>query len=809
MVSCENAVELTEIILGYFGLNTGLFSKITSTIQLGKNIIAENKLTDKQKFIKTMESSIYSFLSIENVTDDVIEKLKDTLQNHLDLQELMHHYGDHGGFCELLAETQYSKQEQDSDNSFSAYFTTLSGIVEAIFNHLNLFEVGSNASIAALQKLCNYNEMCRLYGEKLNENNYLLNYRGSFAEYIDSVKLLPKLKTSNKFSYLHSAIKFYGRKDECAAIQEFLEQDKRISIWAITGPGGIGKSKFARHIAETYQHKMGVVWLTDDEFTKISLIVNTNNNICYDRPILFICDYAASKSEKLNNLIEKMSKMEYKVRFLLLERSSAWYYGFLNEHNYANEYKYIGINDAAPINLSYSVFTKNEYYNILDDFSRANYQTIIENNDKDQIIAYAEGLSTDSTQRMKSARCLFLLLAADAYLTHTDTHTLHSWDENALLINYINHSKKLLKDRYSAHTIKVAYRILALATALGGLDLEETYSTGIQSDIDDLTISLDNDCSAVSALFSELSEKTVDFMTAASLLPDIIGEFLFINELQSLSKKTKQEWFTLIYEREYGRSFLARSIADWDTEKNIIRKYMIDNRNTNSVHSAKTLCDAVLELHEFKKAQKILESMEEMISNEPEILEQYTFAITYMIDMAEYEEQRRFCLEKIERLTEAEIILKEDSASSNTYSNIARIFYEMGVYKRALNYYQNALTINEKVLGLEHPDTATSYNNIAGVYKNMGDYDTALEFYQKALAITEKVLGLEHPSTAITYYNISVVYLESKNYTIALTYLQKAYSIFKEKLGKNHAYMNTIAKKIKETKQKLQNSSTT
>lgn len=271
MVSYENAVELTEIILGYFGLNIGLFSKITSTIQRGKNIAEKNALTEKQKFIKTMESSIYSFISSENVTEDVIEKLKDTLQNHFDLQELMHHYGDHGKFCRLLAETQYSKREQVSDNSFFAYFTTLNGIVEAIFNHLDLFEVGSNASIAALQKLCDYNEMCRLYGEKLNENNYLLHYKGSFTEYIDIAKLMPKLKTSNKFSYLHYAIKFHGRKDECAAIQEFLEQDKKISIWAITGAAGIGKSKFARHIAETYQHKMGVVWLTDDEFTKISL----------------------------------------------------------------------------------------------------------------------------------------------------------------------------------------------------------------------------------------------------------------------------------------------------------------------------------------------------------------------------------------------------------------------------------------------------------------------------------------------------------------------------------------------------------
>jgi len=62
------------------------------------------------------------------------------------------------------------------------------------------------------------------------------------------------------------------------------------------------------------------------------------------------------------------------------------------------------------------------------------------------------------------------------------------------------------------------------------------------------------------------------------------------------------------------------------------------------------------------------------------------------------------------------------------------------------------------VLGKEHPDTASTYNGIAGVYSNQGEYSKALEWYEKALAIYEKVLGKEHPNTVSTYNSIALVY---------------------------------------------------
>ena len=80
---------------------------------------------------------------------------------------------------------------------------------------------------------------------------------------------------------------------------------------------------------------------------------------------------------------------------------------------------------------------------------------------------------------------------------------------------------------------------------------------------------------------------------------------------------------------------------------------------------------------------------------------------------------------------------------------------DQGAYDKALPLYQRALQIVEKVLGPEHPRTATSLNNLALQYKTLGAYDQALPLYQRALAIREKALGPEHPDTAVSLNNLA------------------------------------------------------
>ncbi|MCP4359898.1 MAG: tetratricopeptide repeat protein, partial [Chloroflexi bacterium] len=65
------------------------------------------------------------------------------------------------------------------------------------------------------------------------------------------------------------------------------------------------------------------------------------------------------------------------------------------------------------------------------------------------------------------------------------------------------------------------------------------------------------------------------------------------------------------------------------------------------------------------------------------------------------------------------------------------------------------LAIREKVLGPEHPDTATSLNNLALLLQAQGDYEGALPYYDRALAIFEAKLGPNHPNTRIVRSNLA------------------------------------------------------
>ena len=134
--------------------------------------------------------------------------------------------------------------------------------------------------------------------------------------------------------------------------------------------------------------------------------------------------------------------------------------------------------------------------------------------------------------------------------------------------------------------------------------------------------------------------------------------------------------------------------------------------------------------------------------------------------------------------------------SSNLYNNLAGVYYAQGEYDKALEYYEKALVIREKVLGKDHPDTATTFNNMALVYRAQGEYDKALEYYEKSREIQEKVLGKDHPSTAITYNNLAGVYLAQGEYDKALEYYEKALEIFTTKLGEEHPNTKTVRKNI-------------
>ena len=145
------------------------------------------------------------------------------------------------------------------------------------------------------------------------------------------------------------------------------------------------------------------------------------------------------------------------------------------------------------------------------------------------------------------------------------------------------------------------------------------------------------------------------------------------------------------------------------------------------------------------------------------------------------------------------LLIKNNSkciSSSELYHNLAVVYRGQGEYAKALEYYEKARAIRERVLGTDHPDTATTYNNLAGVYRGQGEYAKALEYYEKDRAIIEKVLGTDHPSMAITYNNMAGMYAVQGEYDKALEYYEKALKIFTAKLGEKHPYTKSVRRSV-------------
>src|SRR5262249_12486466 len=111
-----------------------------------------------------------------------------------------------------------------------------------------------------------------------------------------------------------------------------------------------------------------------------------------------------------------------------------------------------------------------------------------------------------------------------------------------------------------------------------------------------------------------------------------------------------------------------------------------------------------------------------------------------------------------------------------------------GKYAAAERSFREALAICRKVLGEEHPATATSCNNVAFCLAAQGQPGKALPPYEKALRIRRKVLGEEHPDTANSYDSVGCCVNDQGQHGKALPLLEKALTICGKVWGEEHPH---------------------
>ncbi|KAH9667006.1 tetratricopeptide repeat (TPR)-like superfamily protein [Citrus sinensis] len=118
--------------------------------------------------------------------------------------------------------------------------------------------------------------------------------------------------------------------------------------------------------------------------------------------------------------------------------------------------------------------------------------------------------------------------------------------------------------------------------------------------------------------------------------------------------------------------------------------------------------------------------------------------------------------------------------TASAYSLLAVVLYHTG------DFNQKALDINERELGLDHPDTMKSYGDLSVFYYRLQHIELALKYVNRALFRLHFTCGLSHPNTAATYINVAMMEEGMGNVHLSLRYLLEALKCNQRLLGGDH-----------------------
>jgi tetratricopeptide (TPR) repeat protein len=138
-------------------------------------------------------------------------------------------------------------------------------------------------------------------------------------------------------------------------------------------------------------------------------------------------------------------------------------------------------------------------------------------------------------------------------------------------------------------------------------------------------------------------------------------------------------------------------------------------------------------------------------------------------------------------------------AKANALNDIGSIYYSRGQIKEALDYYHQAIAIQEKINNKR--DLATSFNNLGAIYIGQGQLNESLDYFQKAWKLQREIK--DSVGIARSVCSIGVVYLAQHKLPEALDYLNQSLSIrerIKDEPGQSYSLNNIGAIYFKQGK---------
>jgi len=126
----------------------------------------------------------------------------------------------------------------------------------------------------------------------------------------------------------------------------------------------------------------------------------------------------------------------------------------------------------------------------------------------------------------------------------------------------------------------------------------------------------------------------------------------------------------------------------------------------------------------------------------------------------------------------------ESRQTAASYNCIGRCYIKSNEYNKAIEYFNKAIVICEKIN--ENTELFLAYGYTASCYNALGDYEKAIECYEKSIQLSGTIYGEENVISARYYFETGCCYLNLGDNKKAESFYNKAYLIQEKILGKDH-----------------------
>lgn len=137
-------------------------------------------------------------------------------------------------------------------------------------------------------------------------------------------------------------------------------------------------------------------------------------------------------------------------------------------------------------------------------------------------------------------------------------------------------------------------------------------------------------------------------------------------------------------------------------------------------------------------------------------------------------------------LNHAELINKAISATLEI--KIGIFYFHLANYKKAKEYFKQALITYEKNYGKDDIKTASVLVRLGSVYRNMGNYNKAQNLLEKALVVYENNYGKDNIETSRVLAYLGSTYKNIGDYKKAKLFLDQALEGYKNYYGEDHTH---------------------